>query len=164
MKLYEITNGLQAVLDGGYMVDEETGEILFDSSTLDRLEIEYNDKLESCGLYIKNLEAEVTAIENEIENLTARKNRLANKAKNMREYILHSMEQTETSKLETAKVALSTRTNSHVEVVNLDELPKEYIKEKVTYQPNKAQIKKALVHGDEVKGAMLIKSKSLSIR
>lgn len=163
MKLYELREGLQAVLDGGYVVDEN-GEILFDSENLEALEMEFNDKLEACGIYIKNLEAEAAAIKAEMDNLKARYDRISSKADRMRDYLLYNMEKTGTSKMETPKVALSTRSTTKVEITDEGHLPKQYLSIKETATPDKKAIKKALNDGQTVKGAMLVKSKSLSIK
>lgn len=163
MRLYELREGLQAVLDGGYVVDEN-GEILFDSENLEALEMEFNDKLEACGIYIKNLNAEAAAIKAEIENLKARHDRINAKSDRMRDYLLYNMEQTGTSKMETPKVALSTRTTSKVEITDELGLPREFWRIKETATPDKTAIKKALNDGQTIKGAMLVKSKSLSIK
>lgn len=163
MRLYELREGLQAVLDGGYVVDEN-GEILFDSENLEALEMEFNDKLEACGIYIKNLEAEAAAIKAEMENLKSRYDRINAKSERMRDYLLYNMEQTGTSKMETPKVALSTRSTSKVEITDELGLPKEFWRIKETATPDKTAIKKALNDGQTVNGAMLVKSKSLSIK
>ena len=38
MKLYELAQMMDMVINGGLVFDEETGEVLFDSSNLDELE------------------------------------------------------------------------------------------------------------------------------
>lgn len=164
MKLYELRDALQTVLDGGFVFDSETGEVTFDADNLEALEMEFNDKLEACGIYIKNLEAEASAIKAEMDNLKARYDRINAKSERMRDYLLYNMEQTGTTKMETSKVALSTRSTSKVEITDELGLPKEYWRIKETATPDKTAIKKALNAGESVKGAMLVKSKSLSIK
>lgn len=65
MSLYEISNDLVTVINGGMVVNEETGEITFDSENLEELELAFNDKVESVALFIKNLEAESTLRQNQ---------------------------------------------------------------------------------------------------
>lgn len=35
MKLYELAQGLEDIINGGMVIDDETGEVVFDSENLD---------------------------------------------------------------------------------------------------------------------------------
>ena len=73
MTLYEIDNQLRECLEQ-LMVDEETGEITADANyaQLQELTIERDAKLEGIGVYLKELDAETTALKEEIAVLKAR--------------------------------------------------------------------------------------------
>ena len=51
--LYEINNDYVNVIENGFSIDEETGEILFDKTNLDELEIEFKEKADNIACYIK---------------------------------------------------------------------------------------------------------------
>ena len=74
MKLYEINNEIQRILDGA--VDEETGEVLVDFEALDALVEAREAKLTSCGLHYLNRQAEMAVIKTEIDRLSERLKRL----------------------------------------------------------------------------------------
>ena len=53
LALYKIEEAIQHVTLQGFKVDEETGEVLFDSSDLDKLEIAKEDKVLNIAKMIK---------------------------------------------------------------------------------------------------------------
>lgn len=161
MSLYTITEDLLAVIDGGMVVDEETGEIVFDSENLEQLEEEYADKLEGCGLYCKNLSAEIDALREEERSLAARRKSKEGKLERLKEYMLRSMEATDTERLETSKVLISTRKSQRVIVDDERKIPLQFLK--VTQTVNKADLKKALKSGD-IEGAHIEESVSLQLK
>ena len=85
MKLYEINNEIQRVLDGA--VDEETGELLVDYEALEALVEARETKLTSCGLYYLNRQAEIAAIKTEIERLSERLKRLSKQNEGLLKYM-----------------------------------------------------------------------------
>lgn len=163
MKLYEINNAIESVLNGSFYLDEQTGEI-FDDSSLDELKIAYNDKLEGCALYIKNLEAEIDAITTEEKNLQARRKSKENKVEHLKNYILESMEKTNTPKVETAKVAVAQRNSKYVDIIDGDKIPNMYVVEKVERRVDKKSIAQALKNGEKISGAELKNRVTLTIK
>lgn len=161
MSLYTLTGDLLKVIDGGMVVDEETGEVLFDSDNLEQLEEDYAEKLEGCGLYCKNLTAEIDALRDEERSLAARRRIKESKLSRMKGYILNSMEATNTERLDTSKVYISTRKSQRVVVDDERKIPLQFIK--VTQTVNKADLKKALKSG-EVEGAHIEESVSLQLK
>ena len=73
MKLYELAQMMDMVINGGLVFDEETGEVLFDSSNLDELEAALDAKIEACCIVVKETEAEAEAIKAEEKRLKARR-------------------------------------------------------------------------------------------
>lgn len=61
MKLYEINQAIQDVLDGYEVIDPETGEIMGFGS-LDELQMMREEKLENIGCYIKSLKADAVEL------------------------------------------------------------------------------------------------------
>lgn len=155
MSLYQLVAELENVINGGMVIDEETGEVLFDSTNLDELQTAFEDKLENCGIYIKNLDSEANAISQEIHSLTKRKKVLENKAQRMRDYVLQCMEQAERTKFDTAKVAISQRKSSYVAVNDEVQIPEDYKEIIETTKVDKRHLKDALKQGLEIPGAEL---------
>lgn len=164
MSLYELSNDLVTVINGGMVVDEETGEVTFDSDNLEELELAFNEKVESVALFIKNLEAESKAMRHEEAQLKARREAKENKAARLKDYLLSCLEQTGTKCVDTTKARVSTRKSKYVEVTNAQKLAQEFIKVKTTETVDKAAIKKAIESGEEVNGAELLERCSLQLR
>lgn len=158
--LYELKNELQTVLDGGFVIDEESGEILFDSENLEKLKADYEEKLEACGLYVKNLESDAKAIRAEETALAERRRVMENKARRLREYILLNIGDGE--KLQTPRVAIAARYSEAVQIDSDAELTDEYCR--IKREPNKTAIKEALKAGIAVPGASIIKNRSLQLK
>lgn len=164
MNLYQIASDMKAVIDGAMIVDEESGEILFDSSNIDALEVDFNDKLESCGLYIKNLEAESDAIRNEIKALQGRLKAKEGKVSRLRQYVLDCMEITGQKRLETPKVALSQRKSSYVDITDESKVPEDFKEYIETCKVSKSDISKAMKAGKFIPGAELKERVNLQIK
>lgn len=162
MSLYEITGDLLTVIDGGMVADPETGEIYFDEENFEELEGLYLDKLEACGLYIKNTQAEIDAIRAEEKRLAERRRIKENKIKRLSDYMLQSMKATDTKKLDTPKVFVSTRKSKKVIIDQISELPTYCFK--VTQTPSKSIIKEAIENGKHVGGAHIEESVNLTLK
>lgn len=163
MRLYEIPAVIDAILEDGFTVDEETGEV-WDESDLDALDMALDDKLEATACYVKNLTAEADALKAEAATLSERAKAKSAKAERMRDYINRSMERAGKAKLETSKCALTTRKTERVEVLDVDMVPDILKHEKVTWTPDKLEIKKRIKAGDIIPGCALVSSRSLTIK
>lgn len=162
--LYQISSEYMAVLDGGMVVDEDTGEVLFDDSNLDELQVAFEDKLEACALYLKNLESDAEAIKAEEKALADRRRTIERKAERMRDYVSSCVQDVSGCKFETPRVSLSLRKSKRVEVFDLGAVPGEYIVRKETIQPDKKAIKDAIGSGESVPGAVVRECFSLQVK
>lgn len=162
--LYQISSDYMAVLDGGMVIEEETGEIIFDSTNLDDLKAAYEDKLEACALYLKNLESDAEAIKAEEKALADRRRTIERKAERMRDYVSSCVQDVAGCKFETPRVSLYLRKSKRVEVFDLGAVPGEYVVRKETVQPDKKAIKDAIGSGDSVPGAVVRECFSLQVK
>lgn len=163
MRLYELAQMMDMVINGGLIFDEDTGEVLFDPSNLEELEAELDAKLEACGIVVKETEAEGEAIKAEERKLKARRERKEREAQRLREYVVSCMESSAAKRIETPRVSMSLRKSAFVDVVDAEKVPKEYVTEKVTKTISKADVKKAIKAGNEVPGCELSERMSLQI-
>lgn len=164
MELYKINKHIQDVLENGYSFDEETGEILFDTSSLDTLEIAFNEKVDNIICYIKNLNALNDAIESEIKALGERKKANNKKVENLTNYVLTTMKMREMDKLETAKNKVSFRKSKSLNVVDESKIPSIYFTEKIEHKVNKKAITDAIKQGYEIEGCELVEKTNLIIK
>lgn len=165
MTLYEINQEIAAIIDDLEYIDEETGEVYISEEALARLQqlnIDRDVKLENIGAFIKNLDAEVKAMKDEIKNLRERIGRKERKAEQLAQMVNVDLQAHGETKKEFPKVAYSFRKSTAVEITDEEKLPKEYMK--VTYEPSKTEIKKAIQKGLEVPGAELVEKQNLQIK
>lgn len=165
MKLYEISKAILDVIESGYSVDEDTGEILFEPADIEDLEIERESKLEACALYAKGLQAEADAIKAERDRLDARMKSKQRKADSMKQYIQSCMLALNDTTFETARVDMRIRQSRFVEVAcDAESLPLEYQRRKVTVTADKTALKKALQDGERIPGVRMAERDSLTIK
>ena len=163
MKLYEIDRRIEAAMEAGMTVNEETGEVTFDETELESLRIEKQQTIESVALYIKSLLALAGDLKEEADALTERRKQYERTAERLKEYIGHSLEYDGMDKFETAKCKISFRKSAAVPV-DLDSLPEQYIREKITREADKIAISKAIKAGENVPGACLEEKRSVIVK
>lgn len=159
--LYEINQAILACSD------PETGEVV-DIEALIALDMERTDKLEGIALWIKNLDAEATAIKQEEAALADRRKAKEAKVKRLKELLT---EELGGQTFETARVRLSFRASTktviddpdtllaYLEGNNLEDCIKRKPPEIAT-----AEIGKLLKSGQELPGAALVKNQNLQIK
>lgn len=162
--LYEIDKSIEQIIEHGFAFDEETGEITFDVGDLDDLEAAFVDKLENCGLYVKNLKAMADAIKNEEAALAKRRKMLEGKIDRMNGYILPRLLKIDGTKVETPRVILSTRKSKSCNVYRPDKVPAEFKETVQTEKVKKAEIAKAIKAGKTVPGAEIVENINLQIK
>lgn len=151
MTLYEISDAMRTAIEGGYTVDEDTGEVVFSPDDIDMLSEMHTEKLEACGLFIKNLEAEENAILHEERRLNSRRKTLQAKRERLIDYVLADMVANESS-IDTARITMRPRRNPPAVVIDdFESLPDGYRRVKV--EADKSAIRKAIKAGADVPGA-----------
>lgn len=154
MTLYEINEELLK------LIDPETGEVM-DIELFDALNLEQTNKLESIGLWIKNLDAEVKALKEEEASLKKRREVKENRMARLKDYLSTWLDG---SKFETAKVAVSFRKSVSVEIDDMNAIPAEYVNAETVYKADKKLIKKAIEDGTLTAGAHLVEKSNINIR
>lgn len=162
MTLYEINKELEELIANS--IDPETGELMIDPEQLDELNMARDEKIEQTALYIKNLKAEAAAIKVEMDNLKSRYDSAKNKAERLSEYIKDILAG---EKFQTAKVAISYRNSSSVEI-NPDVFfaraaNGRYFRLKDPEADKKA-IADAIKAGETIEGAELVTKTSMTIK
>ncbi len=155
MNLYEIN---QAILD---CVDMETGEII-DEERLAELRLEKDTKIENVALWIKNLKAEEKAIKEEEQKFRQRRTAITNKMNSLKGYLREALGY---SKFKTAKVSIYYQNRQSVDIadgLDLSKLDESLVR--VSYEPRKTEMKKALEDGVEIDGVTLVTNTSVVVR
>ena len=158
--LFEINEQIEMLTER--LVDEETGEINEEvMAELEALEMDKNDKLEGCGMMLKQLSAEVAAINEEIKALKARSKAKANKHDRIAEYVKATLKG---KPFERARVSMSFRKSERVEIDDESLVPDEWCKFETTRTPMKTEIKKALKNDEKIPGCVLVKGINLQVK
>lgn len=169
MTIFELDDEIGKILDRlDDLVDQETGEITdideFEElkSQLDNLGESKAEKISNVACWIKQLNADAEAIKKEKANLENRQKSCLNKAENLKKYLSYALNG---EKFQDARVSISYRTSSTVDFApNFDysNLPKEF--QKITIEPRKTELKKAIDNGQTFEGVIIKENKSMQIK
>ena len=140
-------------------IDDETGEVInFDK--LNQLSIDRQTKIDNIACWYKQLNAEIMAIDNEIQALSTRRDSKKNKADNLKHYLSDILYG---AKFESARNKITWRKSDEVCILDETVIPAEYKKEVTEVKISKADIKKAIKDGIVVNGADLIYKNNIQI-
>lgn len=163
--LYEIDKNLYQLLEFDMVVDEETGEILFEESDIDNLLLSRDEKIENTGCYIKNLLSDIEQLKAEEKSLKERRQTKEKKVERLKKYLADSMLLFGDKKFETPRIALSFRKSKQVEIDESAVLPEEFIKVKVEKSPDKTKLKDAILkQGEVIEGVKVIEKENLQLK
>ena len=166
MKLYEydeIIETLYRAQESADGVDSETG-MVFDITLLDALEMERDKKIENALLYAEQLKADANEISGYAKRLTERAQAKKNTAESIKQWLIIRMQEAKQAKFETPRIRASLRItkNGKTEFTDKDLLPEEY--RKYSWTADTTAIKNAIKNGEQVPGAYLTDSVSLTIK
>ena len=167
MNLYEVNCQLQETLSkylftGDEVVDTETGAVLNADDVraeIESLQLTLDEKIDNTALFYKNLVSDVEQLKAEEVKLQKRrrsKENLANRLKDYLGFILNG------KKVDKPQYAISFRRYQALEIVDEQEIPKEFL---VPQEPkvDKVAIKKALKNST-VAGVELVEKESVLIK
>ena len=156
MKLYEISGEYRTLLTRLETVDED-GVVLTDADVAEALgevQVDLEEKIQSCARMVRNLEAEADMLKTESRRLAERSARRQANADKLRVYMAHHMAQTELTHVKGVLDVRLAAPRDSVEVTDVDVLPLEYCQRKVV--PDKTAIRNAIKAGQAVPGAALV--------
>ena len=157
MTLFEID---KAIADFEFEIDEDTGEIL-NPNALEELEMAREQKIENVGLYIKNLEAEATAVENQEKIFADRKKRIRKKIEGLKGFLGYALDG---KPFKTDRVVMSFRRSESVHITDEYLIPDEYKLFTVVKKPDKKVLKDALKKGKDIMGCELVEKNNVQIK
>lgn len=135
-------------------IDEETGEVDIDiASALEVKKEEFAAVAINYATVIRMINARKIEAETEIERLTAIKSKLGQIADRMTKTLSAACQGLGFDKINGLTAAISFRKSEQTIIDNAEMLPSEFVKEKVTYAPDKTAIKNAIKAGQDVPGA-----------
>jgi hypothetical protein len=163
MNLFEINQHLKAIVNNGFSVDLETGELLFDDSQLGSLEETKANKFLAIAKMIKEKEAFAKSIKDQEKSMAERRRYVENEVSRLKEWALFNMN--ESDKFEDAQIKVSySKGSESVEVENIEKLDPKFITEKYIHTADKKALKDALKAGESIEGVTLKRTASLRIK
>lgn len=146
--------------DSGEVTDIDRFEEL--KKALDGLAEERKQKISNVACWYKSLVAEANAIKEEKQKLAKRQAACENKAENLKKYLEYALQG---EKFKDARVNITYRPTKSVGFIpdyDYSKLPPEF--QKVTIEPKKTEIKKAIESGVEIPGAFIEEKVSTIIK
>lgn len=123
---------------------------------------ELQTKAVNYGFVIKDLDDDITAIDNEIKRLQAIKKSKQNAQNYLKENIKRAMLNFGIDKVEVPTLKLSFRRSEAVNITDESIIPNKYLK--TTVSVDKAKLKKALKDGEVIEGAVIKENQNLQIK
>lgn len=165
--LYSIDEAIRAVLECADL--DGTDEDIDISKLLDELEMQREAKLENVLLYIKSRIALGKAIREEEKELANRRKVIEAQVESLKSYVSNSILSHGDKSFESARVKATFRSSTATVCLLSDkptdkDCPPEFLREKITREPNKEAIKAALEEGKEVAGWALEKRQNIQIK
>lgn len=161
--IYQIENEYRLLAEN---LIESGGELTTEIET--QLQISKTDlqnKSVSYSFVIKQLESDVSQIDNEIKRLNDLKKSRIKTIERLEETLKNAMILFDVQKIESPLVTISLRNSESVEVLHLALLPDEFKKTSIpVVSADKAAIKEAIKEGIVVQGAILKKNQSIQIK
>lgn len=162
MKLYEISSEFQKVVDLIENCDEMTPELI---EQLNTVSDSASAKVINVAAYIKNLEAEAETMQNYLNNMRARQDKVEKRIESLKDYLKYNMDILKLNKVESPEFDVQLRANQYsLDLFDQSAIPKEYIKVKETVTISRQDIIKDLKVGCEVPGARFVTTKSVQIK
>lgn len=161
-RLYEITGQfreLAALADGA---DEDLAVAVRD--TMGAIEAEFNDKALAVSHVILNFDADIAALDSEIDRLQERKRLITNRQKQIKDYLRENMEAAGITKISCPLFTITlAKGRESVVVDDENSIPDDLMRVKTEIAPDKTAIAAKIKAGEEVPGARLERGQS-SIR
>lgn len=155
-KLYEIARDIE---NFEFQFDEETGEVL-NEAELDELKMNFNEKIENIGLFIKNLSSDIEAYKAEKKTFDAKIKSAENKIEWLKKYLVFALQG---EKFKTPRVSISYRKSQQVLTPdNAENVDEKYRRYKV--EIDKSAIKEALNNGEKIHNCSLIEKNNVVVK
>ena len=164
MKLYEISKEMYEAIERYNSVtsDEDLAAVEKD---LEAIQLAFNEKILSVGYFIRNLDADINAIENELKRLSAMREKVRKQRDWLKSYMFAHMKATQTEKVESSTIKMSIRKDPpSVVVTNIDEVPEEYKRKIEETVIDKRKILEDWKEGVGVAGTTVEQKERLDIR
>lgn len=158
--LWKIDDRISRIIEAdGNLVDPETGEVV----DLDALQMERKEKIENIIKAIQRFKAQCVALDAAIKDMSSRADAKKKKMEWLKSYLAHHMKYGEKFECTAGEVRWDKKIITVVDCAP-EMLPEEFTRVKVTIEPKKDDLKKALKEGKVIEGVRLEDRTSIYIR
>ena len=159
LSLYEITSGFPALMENEEISVEDKKKIE------DELVVLLQQKSQNIIGYTKNIELTINAMKEEEKRIADNRKTLENKMARFKDYVKECMEKNGITKIDTGLGTLSVaKSPASVEIINEDEVPKEFKQEVVTIKIDKTKIKNNFKETGEIPAGVNIVTTNTNLR
>ena len=160
MNLYELNQNIEEIFNYlETLEDQEQIDCLY--GMLEDLKEEKEQKALNLSKWILNMLADVEKIKAEEKRLKAKRESVEKRAESVKNYVSSILDHSD--KISDGVTSLSFRKSESVQV-DEDILSKKWMKEKITYSPDKTGLKNAIKAGEVIEGAELKINYNLQVK
>lgn len=160
MNLYEIQGQWLAAL-AAYDSAETQEQLDAAAAALQALDGQRDEKIEACCCYVKNLDSEAEALRAESKRLADRARQIEARSESVARYIGRTLAG---EKWKRGVHSISWRKSTGVKILDETEIPTAYMREKLSYEPDKKLILEVLKEGGTVPGAAIEEKENIQIK
>ena len=162
MNIFNIQNEYKELIN---QLIENGGEITPELELLLQInKDQLQTKSENYGYVIKQFNAEIDIIDNEIKRLQQAKKTRENSIERLKTVLTFAMNTYEVDEIKTPLIKINFRKSESVEVEDINELPQMFKVVKLTESADKNKIKEALKLGEQIKGCSIKINNNLQIK
>ena len=159
MTLYEMTAAQKELYE--LMTSGEIDEEVY-ADTMEGIGIA--EKIEGYCVVENELSGDLQKIESEIERLNEKKKSIENNIKRLRARLGDCLLSMDTTKYSAGTYTVYRRETEQIIIDDLQKIPAEFLKTRVSETPNKTLIKERIKEGKEVSGVHLQTNQSITIK
>jgi hypothetical protein len=160
MKLYEINEEIRSAVESSTFIDEETGEVNFESNDFESLLAKKNDKVIAIAKIIKEKRFFRDAVKQRKDDLAKREKSLSREIDSLSKYLESNV--WAGSRYRDDEISVDT-SNCPLSVKITGEVPVDYSVAKTLIVPDKNKIKQAINGGEELDFAELVRNLKVKI-
>lgn len=116
MSLYKLDKTMKEVIDNGFTFDEETGEVIFTTDNIEKLEMAITDKINNIVGYIKDLDIENKTLKSISDEYKKRADSKNKKSEKLKKYLDEYLTNNNIEKKEVENGVVSYRTSTSINI------------------------------------------------
>ena len=160
--LYELATDLQKLQEIEFEEVQDQEQV---EGIKEIIKGEIKKKSSSMISLIRNIDTDITALDNEIKRLQSIKKSKENKAENIKKYIKICLEETGMKGIETPLGSIKIRNNAPKVIIDdLDKVDSKFVIIETTLKVDKKAIKESIYNGEIIEGCHLERGTSLTIK